>query len=54
MTEWLDDPDGTVLSLRRHTADGQRTQWIVAKSGDRYAVWDDAGSGAWQLVGRQV
>ena len=51
MTEWLDDPDGTVLSLRRHTADGQRTQWIVAKSGDRYAVWDDAGSGAWQLGG---
>lgn len=48
MTEWLDDPAGTVLSLRRHTAGGQRVQWAVAKSGDGYAVWDDAGTGAWQ------
>jgi hypothetical protein len=48
MTEWLDDPDGTVLSLRRHTVGGQRSQWVVAKSGDGYAVWEDAGSGAWQ------
>jgi len=49
MTEWLDDPDGTVLSLRRHTVSGQRSQWVVAKSGDGYAVWNDAGSGTWQL-----
>jgi hypothetical protein len=49
MTEWLDDPDGTVLSLRRHTIGGQRSQWAVAKSGDGYAVWGDAGSGVWQL-----
>lgn len=49
MTEWLDDPAGTVLSLRRHTASGRRTQWAVAKSGDGYAVWDDdAGSRVWQ------
>lgn len=36
-----------MLSLRRRTADGRPTQWAVAKSGDGYAVWDDAGN-TWQ------
>jgi hypothetical protein len=54
MTEWLDDLDGTLLSLRRHIVGGQRSQWVVVKSGDGgdgYVVWEDAWRGAWQLGG---
>ena len=40
-----------MLSLRRHTVGGQRSQWVVAKSADGYGVWEANGSGAWQLGG---